>query len=54
MLVVVIELNVASSACLRSDAVVLDVVGAQAKGAIADVDIAVGKVEVALLGLGTT
>ena len=54
VLVVVIELNVARSACLRSDGVVLDVVGSQAKRAIADVDIAVGKVEVALLGLGTT
>ena len=53
-MVVVIELDVAGSCCLGTDAVELDVISAQTECAVANVDIAVGKIEVAFLGLGTT
>ncbi len=53
MLVIVVELDVAASEGLGSDAVVFDMIGAQTKIAIVNIDIVFREVDIAILGLGT-
>ena len=52
MLILEVKLDMTSSGGLRGDAVVLNVIGLKAQVAIVDVDITIGQIEVAFLGLG--